>query len=1110
MLPMGTTVGLTGWLCLQTAQQESNVAAEYLGYSTISHLNDSLNNWLAIPLAINAMNVSAVNLELLNWQDPLELHHYFSHQMDHFPQSQGVFFLSSQGEFTGELRLQGDDRQLLRAGATTQGFIEIYKVGVNHKIEGLIERKSQQDLRQWPWYQQAIAAHDSIWGLIPSPEFYPVVAMPVLTPLYNPEGKLLGVFGNHLFFQDLGKLLQSLPLKNQGQVVIMERSGQAIATSSPEDFLAAPRPLSQLSDPITQRAVQLLLEKPSLVPTPIQRSTRLKFRFQGDSYLFQIHAFGQNQGLDWLVLLIVPEAEFRDGLEHNQFLILGFWGCALFLGWIIGHWVTTGILGSVAEINRVAAAIAQGNWSQRVQPQRFQELNTLSYAFNHMAEQLQSYFLDLQRSNEALKQSNLELGDSESRFRRFAEHSKAVLWIYDPHQDRQIYVSPAYEKVWGYSVEELYENHGHFARTIHPEDLSQFQANLSNLQPHQICEMDYRIIRSDGSVRWIRAHSFRFVDRGDYPAWIGGIAEDITDRKKTEESLTHSEAHFRLLAENSNDLICLQDPQGIFLYVSPSVEQILKFSPQDLLHQDPYGFFHPDDRESVRRQMEQLIQDGIAVPMTYRMRRKTGDYVWLETLSRPMVNDQGQVVQLQSTSRDVTQKIRMQRQLEHDAFHDSLTGLPNRNYLVEQLKIMLRECHRHQSYNFAILFLDLDRFKIVNDSLGHLSGDELLMEISHRLRQIVRPDDLVTRLGGDEFVVVLVGVGQIHEVLPLVEAILQTLRPAFSLSYEDVFITASIGIVMSSPEYQHPTELIRDADIAMYRAKSKGRNCYEVFDPIMHLQARRRLELESNLRKALENQEFVVYYQPIIAIHGPTLKGFEALVRWQHPTQGLISPLEFIPVAEETGLIIPLGIQVLEQVCHQFQAWKQTYPIVGSLTVGVNLSAMQLRDPQFLQQLDDILERYQLSGQQLVFELTESLLIDDIQGTISLLRKFNDRGILVSVDDFGTGYSSLSYLHQLPISTLKIDKSFVNLMLSGSMNRNLVHTIITLAQHLNLKTVAEGVETLEQLQQLKGLGCDYVQGYLFNPPLSPQDANNYLCLASSDFYLPQPSQESQG
>ncbi len=436
----------------------------------------------------------------------------------------------------------------------------------------------------------------------------------------------------------------------------------------------------------------------------------------------------------------------------------------------------------------------------------------------------------------------------------------------------------------------------------------------------------------------------------------------------------------------------------------------------------------------------------------------------------------------------------------YNALHDPLTDLPNRTLLMERIEVAIAQAKQSDGYRYAVLFLDLDRFKVINDSLGHLVGDKLLQIIAQRLAGYLRDVDVVARLGGDEFVILLDGIAGQAPVIDLVDRILNDCQTPFLLDGYELFIGISIGVVLGNRDYGQPSDLIRDADIAMYRAKAQGTNSYKVFDANMHTQALKRLTLESDLRHALEQQEFRVYYQPIIDILRDRLVGFEALVRWQHPTRGFVSPVDFVPIAEETGLIVAIDSWVFRTTCIQLADWKKRFPHRLPLKISTNLSAQDLRKPNLIEEIDQVCQEMGLVGSDIALEITESLLIEDINKTIGLLTELKERQIYLSIDDFGTGYSSLNYLHRLPADTLKIDRSFVGQMQEGNRNYQVVSTIITLSDKLGLGVVAEGVETPQQLSWLQQLNCEFGQGYLFSKPL-PADEIEELFLKGSSLPL---------
>ena len=441
---------------------------------------------------------------------------------------------------------------------------------------------------------------------------------------------------------------------------------------------------------------------------------------------------------------------------------------------------------------------------------------------------------------------------------------------------------------------------------------------------------------------------------------------------------------------------------------------------------------------------------------------------------------------LQKLQEEINSRQKLQSQLLDMALHDSLTGLPNRVLFIRRLKNALNRAKEQSSYQFGILFLDCDRFKVINDSLGHLVGDELLIAIAYRLQACLIPTHTLARLGGDEFGILLENITDINMAIQVAEQILHQLSLAFKLSRYEVFMNASIGISWGNKDYEHPEYLLRDADTAMYRAKAQGRAKYHVFNPAMHQEAIHLLELENDLRRAVERQEFLVYYQPIISLVTGRISGFEALVRWQHPIRGLVSPIEFIPVAEETGLINAINTWVLQSACHQLSIW-QHYPVTPEpLTMSVNLSARLFLQPNLLEQIDRIIYENKINPAYLELEITESVIMENTNAIEIILQQLKQRKIKLIMDDFGTGYSSLSYLHSFPFNALKIDKSFVKRMQENKDNMGLVPAMIGIANSMGMSAIAEGVETQEQLAQLRSLNCNFAQGYLFSKPIEQQ------------------------
>lgn len=561
---------------------------------------------------------------------------------------------------------------------------------------------------------------------------------------------------------------------------------------------------------------------------------------------------------------------------------------------------------------------------------------------------------------------------------------------------------------------------------------------------------------------------------------------EIAERKLAEKSLQESEERLESILNSLEEVVWSVSAQTWeLLYLNPAAHKVYG-RPVWEFFDNPNLWLevvHPADHQRAQRSHQTLLEKG-SVDLEYRILRPNGEVRWLSARSHVIYDKNDVAIRLDGIIYDITQRKRAEEQLIHDALHDALTGLPNRTLFIERVESALQQAKRCQDYLFAVLFIDLDRFKIVNDSLGHAVGDQLLNAIACLLKQCLRTTDTIARLGGDEFTILLDDVKDITDATRIAERLQAQLMSPFQLESHTLFTSASIGIVLSSTGYEQAADLLRDADIAMYRAKEQGKARYAIFDQVMYEQTLELLQLESDLRLALEGQEFCLHYQPITSLVTGRLTGFEALVRWLHPQRGLISPTKFIPVAEDTGLIVPLGEWVLREACRQLFAWQAQFPNLAPLTMSVNLASQQFREPNFINQLDQILAETGLDGGCLKLEITETMLMEYAQETINTLLQIRARKIQLSIDDFGQGYSSLSYLHRFPINTLKIDRSFVSQMNSDDENFEIVRTITTLAHTLGMDVIAEGVETVEQFAQLRALGCEFGQGYFFSRPLN--------------------------
>lgn len=558
------------------------------------------------------------------------------------------------------------------------------------------------------------------------------------------------------------------------------------------------------------------------------------------------------------------------------------------------------------------------------------------------------------------------------------------------------------------------------------------------------------------------------------------------------EQLRKSETRYVLAAQGANDGLWDWDLVNGDIYYSPRWMEILGITvDENVVPSKEFWLdsIHPNDYAEVIRDFSSHLQGKTDhFENEHRILHLSGDYRWVLIRGMATRDEEGKALRIAGSMTDITDRKEVEEKLAHDAMHDSLTGLPNRKRLMARLNRTLERLRKSTDYSFAVYFIDLDRFKIINDTLGHQAGDELLLKITEKLELVVRPNDMVARLGGDEFVILVEDVKTEKQISSVAERILKSLREPMMIAGQKVYSGASIGIVLGCAEYERADDLLRDADLAMYRAKSKGKGRYEIFDAKVHSGTLTLLQLEIDLRRAIENNEFILNYQPVVSLNSEEISGFEALVRWQHPIRGIVPPNDFIPIAEETGLILPIGRWVLREACLQLHRWQQQFPDTKDLVMNVNLSARELEQKDLISQIRKVLKETKIDPHCLKLEITESVIMKNAEQAIKTVKDLRDMGIRVSIDDFGTGYSSLSYLHRFPIDTLKVDRSFINRIGAEGEHSEIIQTIIKLAANLGMDVVAEGVESEEQLNFLKDMNCEFGQGYYYSKPLDSNAA----------------------
>lgn len=779
---------------------------------------------------------------------------------------------------------------------------------------------------------------------------------------------------------------------------------------------------------------------------------------------------------------------------ENAWMILVVSLSATFLfGIIVATRLTRAVTGSIGELVNATRILASGDLGFTLDSKDRTEFGEVAKNFNVMSQSLKNSYEILEQEIHERKQTEASLVKSEAFLSTIFDS------IYDPFCifDRTytiVRANEAYARMKNKKLSDL------LGKTC-------FEALQGRGEVCDNCIIEKTFASGDpfakekeevslcGAKLWRDVYSYPIIDAGGNVSHVIEYSRDITDRKRTEEALKESEERYALAARGANDGLWDWDLRNNKIYFSGRWKSMLGFSEKEI-NANPEEWLtrvHPDDRGA--------LEAGIAAHLKrrdshfegeYRIMHKDGTYRWMLSRGLAVRDGDGYAYRLAGSQTDVTLRKKAEEQLAYDAFHDALTGLPNRALFMDRLQHVIIASRRSVEAHYAVLFLDLDRFKIVNDSLGHTIGDQLLLVVSLRLSECIRPGDTVARLGGDEFAVLLENISELKDAVDVAQRIHEKMSTSFMVKGHEVFSSVSIGIALGLGHYEQAEQILRDADIAMYQSKARGSACSEIFDEKMRATILDRQQLESDLRGAIDHKELVLHYQPIIDLKTQRVVGFEALVRWNHATRGLIHPMEFIPLAEENGLINTIGEWILRGACRELKKLQELFPVDPPLNMSINISSKQFTRQDLAGKLENILKEIGLDPHTLVYEITESMIMENVDAAAATMKRLQNMGVRIHIDDFGTGYSSLSYLHHFPINALKIDRTFIDKLSADSENHEVILSIISLAKSLNFDVIAEGIELAHQLSTVKELQCHYGQGFLFAQPMDSSGIEEWM------------------
>jgi diguanylate cyclase (GGDEF)-like protein/PAS domain S-box-containing protein len=1009
----------------------------------------------------------------------------------------GIVEPDHHAEDSGELRsLLDQNPALLEVVRTDATGVVIAKASRNSSVlANLITIPQSQ------WFLQARAGQTYIGNvqLSASNEPYLIMAVP------SSED---GVVAARVKMDVLWEVVQNIHFGESGQAYVITRNGQIIAHTKPDVV-------------ISNTSIQERIEFAAITAAPDNEWSDTFTNFEGRRVVGNTRHI---EGTEWVVVAELPVTEAFSS-TRNAIFVLGSIAVLLMIltSLVVAQYVRSLIVNPMEQLRKGADTFGEGNLNYRIGLNRKDEIGQLANAFDTMAGHLQDREIQLAEQTK-------ETFASEARYRAIVEDQTELICRFLP-DGTLTFVNEAYCRYFNKQRGELIGCS--FMPLLPDEDRAQVEAQFASLSPsNPVITYEHRVIMPDGKIRWQQWTDRAIFDEDGRAVEYASVGRDVTDRRtaqtalqaseknlrqlnaeleervrkrtselvaeinerrRMESALRESEERYALAMRGANDGLWDWDLRTNEIYFSPRWKSMLGYQ-EDEIQNKPEEWFkriHSEDFIQFQDALNaHLKNETLHFETEYRISDAHGRQHWMLCRGLAVRDDDGKAYRMAGSQTDITDRKHAEERLAHDALHDALTGLTNRTLFVDRLEQRLEHSKRHKDALFAVLFLDLDRFKVINDSLGHTVGDRFLVTTAQRLLSCLRPEDTVSRFGGDEFAVLLSEITDVSDAIRVADRIQARMRGTTMLGPVSRSSSASIGITIFNGNYTDPQEMLRDADSAMYRAKAQGGGRYQLFDVDMYKSALALLQLETDLKRAVEHKEWQIHYQPIISMPGRGIAGVEALIRWKHPQRGIVPPMEFIGVAEDSGLILQIGEYVLRESCRQVKIWRESgFP---NLWVSVNISGRQFQDKNLLKIIENILRETGVPGDALRLELTETVAMKDIEYSVRILRELDKLGIHLSLDDFGNGYSSLGYLKRFPLKVLKIDRSFIQDIEFNKNSEAITSAIISMGHTLNLEVVAEGVETEEQLAFLNARLCNEVQGFLFSRPVPAEELSGLL------------------